>query len=124
MTKRIGSCHCGAVRIELAHAPKTVTQCNCSVCRRYGSLWAYYNRETARIAFAPGAVTAYSWGDRELEFYHCNRCGCLTHYESVQKRPESRIAVNSRMLDPADVAGVPVRYFDGAETWKYFDKPI
>jgi hypothetical protein len=121
MTVLFGSCHCGAVSFELDHGPNALTDCNCSVCRRYGSLWAYYTRETARIEFAPDAVTAYSWGDRQIEFFHCKRCGCLTHYESVQKQPDSRIAVNTRMLDAADVAGIQVRHFDGADTWKYLD---
>ena len=36
-----GSCHCGAVKIAVAEAPATVTSCNCSICRRLGTLWAY-----------------------------------------------------------------------------------
>lgn len=69
----------------------------------------------------PAAVSAYSWGDRSLQFFHCKRCGCLTHYESVEKLDTSRIAVNARMMEPSDIADVPVRTFDGAKTWKYLD---
>ncbi|MBT8047994.1 MAG: GFA family protein [Xanthomonadales bacterium] len=123
MTRLSGACHCGSVRFELDHVPGSLTECNCSICRRYGALWAYYDRKTARINCSPGAVTSYSWGDRQLEFYFCNRCGCVTHYESVEKEPESRIAVNTRMLAAADVAGIEVKHFDGAVTWKYQDKP-
>ena len=36
-----GSCHCGAVRWLLQPMPASVTACNCTVCRRYGTLWAY-----------------------------------------------------------------------------------
>jgi len=64
-------------------------------------------------------VTAYCWDDRTIEFYHCNTCGCLTHYESVEKSESSRIAVNANMMSPADIKGVKVRTFDGADTWKY-----
>ena len=35
------SCHCGAVCLEIDAAPAEVTECNCSICRRYGGLWAY-----------------------------------------------------------------------------------
>ena len=36
------SCHCGSVRLEVDTPPSEVTECNCSICRRYGVLWAYY----------------------------------------------------------------------------------
>jgi hypothetical protein len=36
-----GSCHCGAVTWTFAGEPDGATTCNCTVCRRYGVLWAY-----------------------------------------------------------------------------------
>ena len=36
-----GSCHCGAVHWRFEGIPKSATTCNCSICRRYGALWAY-----------------------------------------------------------------------------------
>ena len=115
------SCHCGAVRIDIARRPRALTQCTCSICRRYGAQWAYYTRRSVTIHANPSAITAYVWGTRKLEFYHCNRCGCLTHYESVEELDRSRIAVNARMLPPEDIVGIKVRTFDGATTWKYID---
>ena len=115
------SCHCGAVHIELDRAPTTVTQCTCSICRRYGALWVYRTRQTARVLCKPDAVKAYLWDDRVIEFYHCTTCGCLTHYESTEKAPESRIAVNGRMLAPEMLAAARLRTFDGADTWAYVD---
>ena len=35
------ACHCGAVRFELEAPPAWVLDCNCTLCRRYGALWAY-----------------------------------------------------------------------------------
>ncbi len=35
------ACHCGAVRLSVEPAPRWVLDCNCSICRRYGALWAY-----------------------------------------------------------------------------------
>lgn len=115
------SCHCGAVRIEIAEMPESFTQCTCSICRRYGALWAYCTRRTARVVCAPGATTAYVWNDRIIEFHHCNNCGCMTHYEDVDQAADGRIAVNARMLPSEDIGGVRVRTFDGADTWKYID---
>lgn len=115
------SCHCGAVQIEVLNKPTSLTQCTCSICHRYGAQWAYCTRRTASVSYAPGKVTAYSWGDKALEFFHCRRCGCLTHYQSVDDKDGGRIAVNARMMSPAEIADVPVRTFDGAKTWKYLD---
>lgn len=36
-----GACHCGAVQWRLDTPPESATACNCTVCRRYGVLWAY-----------------------------------------------------------------------------------
>ena len=101
--------------------PETLTQCTCSICRRYGAMWAYCTRKTARVTCEPGATTAYLWNDRVIEFHHCNNCGCMTHYEDVDRSAEGRVAVNARMLSPEDVDGLRVRTFDGADTWKYVD---
>ena len=32
----VASCHCGAVKIQIPRRPRTLTDCNCSICRRYG----------------------------------------------------------------------------------------
>jgi len=36
-----GICHCGRVTWKLDTPPESVTACNCTLCRRYGVLWAY-----------------------------------------------------------------------------------
>ena len=115
------SCHCEAAHIGIPELPATVTECNCSVCRRYGALWAYYTRDRVRLPTDNTALLAYSWGDRTIEFWHCRHCGCMTHYESVDKHARSRVAVNARMLPLEVMESLPVRHFDGADSWKYLD---
>lgn len=115
------SCHCGAVRLEIARKPRQLTDCNCSICRRYGALWAYYTRNSVRVICAPYANSPYVWGHKTIEFYHCNTCGCVTHHEKVRKDGNSRMAVNARLMDPEDIASIRIRKLDGASTWKYLD---
>jgi hypothetical protein len=115
------ACHCGAVRMEVLRRPRVLTQCTCSICRRYGALWFYCTRKTARIIAKRGAMTAYAWNDRLIAFHHCNTCGCLTHYVGTKRSTRDRIAVNARMMAPADMTRAKVRTFDGADTWKYLD---
>ena len=60
-------------------------------------------------------------GDKCIEFYHCKTCGCTTHYESIEKDKDSRIAVNTRMMRREDVSDIALRTFDGADTWEFLD---
>ena len=115
------SCHCGAVKIELEAAPETVTDCNCSICRRYGVLWAYYSPKQTRIVARQGATDAYVWGDKLIEFHRCHVCGCLTHWAPVDKARD-RMGVNARLMVPEILATARVRRLDGADTWKYLDE--
>ena len=115
------SCHCGAVRLRLPHPPQTLTSCNCSLCRRIGALWGYYERSSeVTMDAAAGATVAYVQGDRTLEMHHCVVCGCVTHWQSIPAKGD-RMGVNFRLADPADIAGIRVRHLDGADTWKYLD---
>jgi hypothetical protein len=116
------SCHCGAVRLEIARKPRQLTDCNCSMCRRYGALWAYYSRKSVRVICATGAMENYAWRNKTREFYRCATCGCITHYEMAKRRPDSTIAVNARMMEPETIASLRIRKLDGASTWKYLNE--
>lgn len=52
------SCHCGAVRILVAERPWVLTACNCSLCRRLGTLWAYYRPDEVAIVAGAGTTVA------------------------------------------------------------------
>ena len=113
------SCHCGAVRIEVESAPPTqLTSCNCSICRRLGTLWAYYPPAGVRVT---GQTDSYIWGDRTLELHRCATCGCVTHWTPLRDDIE-RVGVNARLMDPAVGAAAKVRRFDGADTWNWLDE--
>jgi hypothetical protein len=112
-----GSCHCGAIRITLPRRPRQLTDCNCSICRRYGALWAYFLAPSVRVEHARGATEWYAWGERSLRFHRCARCGCLTHYTRAH-RPDAMMGVNSRMFDAEALEGIRIRRLDGARTWK------
>lgn len=115
------SCHCGAVRVEVPRAPDSVTNCNCSVCRRYGTLWAYYPAVEVRVIAAAGATQSYEWGERTLRFVRCATCGCITHWEPNPGKPGGKMGVNARNLEPAVLEGARIRRLDGAGSWKYLD---
>ena len=113
-------CHCGAVVLEIAAAPETVTDCNCSICRRYGVLWAYYAPALVRVCAAIPTET-YEWDDRAIRFHRCRVCGCVTHWAAVDPAV-ARMGVNARLMAPEVVAAARVRRLDGAGTERYVDE--
>jgi hypothetical protein len=115
------SCHCGAVRLTIEFVPTEVTDCNCSICRRYGTLWAYYSPRQVRILPAEGATDIYMWDDKSLEFHRCKNCGCVTHWAPVDTTRD-RMGVNARMMTPAVIAQARLRHLDGAATGQYIDE--
>ena len=48
-------------------------------------------------------------------------CACTTHYTSNRKDGSVKVGVNTRMAEHESIKDVPVRLFDGANTWKYID---
>lgn len=115
-----GSCHCGAVQVQVPHKPRTLTNCNCSICRRVAGLWGYYDRSKVKILARKSAVDRYAWGDRYLWTCRCAHCGCVTHWYPIS-RAEKRMGVNFRNFDPRIVETIRVRRLDGADTWKFLD---
>lgn len=114
-------CHCGAVKIEVPRKPRDVTDCNCSICRRYGVLWAYYPAADVKIRAAPSARSFYQWGEKAIRFGRCRRCGCVTHWQENGRPASPRIGVNARNFPPELLKSLRVRHLDGADTWKYLD---
>ncbi|RVU43811.1 GFA family protein [Rubrivivax rivuli] len=113
-----GSCHCGRVRWAWHHPvlPEGATACNCTVCRRYGTLWAY-DHEGEGITVS-GPTRAYIRGD-SVEFHFCPECGCVAFWRGQQLQADGRrrIAVNLRMTEPGPIARIPIDHFDGLDTF-------
>lgn len=108
-----GSCHCGAVTIEVPSLPESLNDCNCSICRRYGTLWAYYTPQEVRIDYGQAEPDRYIWGDRMLYFNRCKGCGCVTHWSDVEGT-RNRMGVNARMLPVELLHQVRIRQSDNA----------
>jgi hypothetical protein len=114
-----GSCHCGAARWTFEGDPGAVTACSCTLCRRYGVLWAYdYEGERVHVT---GPTTAYTRRGKEpsLEIRFCPTCGCVLCWRGlrVDAQGRRRLAVNVRLAEPALVAALPIDHFDGLDTF-------
>jgi hypothetical protein len=109
-----GSCHCGAVRFRFDGQPEGATACNCTVCRRYGTLWAYDHEDEG--IHVSGPTQAYVRG-QAIGFHFCPTCGCVAYWRALQAGADGRrrIAVNLRLAEPAAVADIPIDHFDGLD---------
>jgi hypothetical protein len=114
------TCHCGAVRILLAAEPTEITECNCSLCRSYGVLWAYCDAEEVQFSAAPSPTDSYAWNGRNVDFHRCATCGCVTHWVP-RDAARTRRGVNARLLPPSVLDTARLRHLDGADTKRYLD---
>jgi hypothetical protein len=110
MTEHHGSCHCGAIRLVIRNEPAEAGECNCSICRRTGGLWHYCPPGEVSVE---GDPVSYQQGDRSLDLWHCQTCGCTTHWTAVDSA-YPRMGINLRMFEPELWRDLPRRHIDGA----------
>jgi len=115
-----GSCHCGQAGWRLAGDPGSITACNCTLCRRYGALWAY-DYEDGRIAVTgPTASYARDRDDPALEMLFCPSCACVLAWRGLRLEADGRrrMAVNLRLAPPEAVADLRIDRFDGLDSFE------
>jgi len=116
-----GSCHCGAAGWTLAGDPGPVTACNCTLCHRYGALWAY-DYEGERIAIVGDTRTYRRLGkdDPALEIVFCPTCAAVVAWRGLRAEEDGRIrmAVNVRLAPLEAVASLPIDHFDGLDSFE------
>lgn len=119
-----GTCHCGQAAWTLEGDAGRVTVCNCTLCRRYGTIWAYdWENERVRLT---GTFASYTRADLNqpcLAILFCPRCACVQAWRDLDVDPDGRrrMAVNVRLASPEAVAGLPIDHFDGLTTFE--DQP-
>jgi hypothetical protein len=116
-----GSCHCGETGRTLVGDPDSITACNCTLCRRYGTLWAYdYENERISITGPTVTYTRIDTSDPSLEIHFCPKCGCVICWRGLNLDQDGRrrIAVNIRLAPPEAVGELPIDHFGGLNTFK------
>lgn len=110
----ISSCHCGNVTLKLTHPPDQIRHCNCSLCQRYGVLWTYYNKDDVTISHSENLDT-YAWGDKNVDFFRCHTCGCITHW-LPRDGTRRNMGINARLLEQNLLETAEIEYKDSPET--------
>jgi hypothetical protein len=96
--------------------PEWVLDCNCTICRRYGAIWAYPNPGKVTFVKGAGNTDSYAWGHKQLAFHRCKECGCVTHMTVVGTEPPRVFGINARMIPTLDPASVRLRQKDHGYT--------
>jgi hypothetical protein len=114
-----GSCLCGGAHWTLEGDPGSITICNCTLCRRYGALWAY-DHENERVHLS-GPTQAYArpHDNPSLEIRFCPTCACVLAWRGLRIDDDGRrrMAVNVRLAPPEEVADLKIDRFDGLDTF-------
>ena len=118
MTVYPGSCHCGAVKIELTSAKSPaemrIGRCACSFCRRHGARTMGDPGGSVEFHAAPGSVSRYRFGLGITDYLLCARCG--TYVGAIMEDDGRSIGiVNVNMLDIRDTfdPAPPLHVYDG-----------
>lgn len=116
-----GKCHCGEISYEFRDTPQFTVRCNCSICRRLGTLWIYTDAANITINANDENSLSYSHADKELDFRTCKTCGTSILWQSATTPGKGRTALNLNMAELEVIMTIPIRHFDGADTWKFLD---
>jgi len=107
-----GGCHCDSVRFEVrAPADLDLLECNCSMCSASAYLHLIVPAVDFRLLAGTDALTEYRFGTRTARHLFCRRCGVKSFY--VPRSHPDGYSVNARCLEPAGIATMRLRSFDG-----------
>ena len=113
MDTYIGACHCGGVRFsvrcELSHSAK----CDCSICKRRGSIMVRCEVEDLEVLKGQNLLTKYQFGTMIAVHHFCKVCGIYV-FHRMRKDP-SKYAVNAGCLEKVDLSKLDPVLIEGSK---------
>lgn len=100
-------CHCGAVELELALPDGVVDprRCDCSYCRRRGTIVASVPLDGLRVVRGIGQLKVYQFNTRTARHYFCAVCGIHTHHQ--RRSNPGQYGYNVGCLEGVDPFAIP-----------------
>jgi len=108
-----GSCHCGKIKFEVEGEIESVTECNCSICQRKGTLMWFVPRTALRLLTPEANLSTYLFNTHKIKHHFCASCGIQPYGEATAPNGSDMAAVNIRCLEGVDIKAYPVNMFDG-----------
>jgi hypothetical protein len=114
MAMHHGSCQCGAVDFDAdVDLAETVT-CNCSRCRRLGSVLAFTSAEGFTLNRGEAALGEYLFNRHAIRHQFCRTCGIQPFAYGQKPDGSPMVAVNVNCLDGVDARALQSHHYDGA----------
>jgi hypothetical protein len=120
---RKGTCHCGAVEFEvtLPQGLQDLVRCNCSLCKRKGTVMALVLRDNIKILHGENKLKLYQWNTMIAKHYFCGICGIYAHHQ--RRSAPTECGFNIACLEDVDpYAFKDLRIVDGASLSRVDDK--
>ncbi len=112
--RHAGSCHCGAVKYEVAVDATSGSRCNCSICNKVGNLGAIVKPEAFKLLAGEEHLSTYEWGAKISKRFFCKHCGIHCFARGYLKEVGGDyVSINFHALDDVDPESVRVTYWDG-----------
>lgn len=108
-----GSCHCGSIAFEVEGTIESVVECNCSMCRRKGSLLWFVPRGQFKLTKSIVNLSTYRFNKQVIAHHFCAVCGTAPFAEGSDPKGNAMAAVNVRCLDGVDLKALKVVEYDG-----------
>ena len=113
MSVHTGSCHCGAIELELREDPVEVSDCNCSICSKTGFLHLIVPHADFHLLSGQDDLTSYRFGTGAAEHMFCRHCGIKSFYQP-RSHPDCW-SVHFHCLDDGHGYEPKVVAFDGRD---------
>lgn len=114
MEKYSGGCHCERVRYEVTVDLTQSITCNCSICKKRGSILTFTSVDQFKLLKGEGEVTEYQFAKKSIRHLFCKTCGILSYATGQTPDGTKMIAVNVRCLDDVEVEKLSPVAVDGA----------
>lgn len=107
------SCRCGRNAFTFEGEVGEVLTCNCSMCRRRGSLLWFTPRGNLKLLTPEGNSSTYTFNKHVIRHRFCPDCGIHLYGEGTSPQGQAMAAINMRCVDDVDLGAIPVRHYDG-----------
>ncbi|KAI1815474.1 glutathione-dependent formaldehyde-activating enzyme [Poronia punctata] len=120
-----GNCHCAAIVYEITLAEiKKVTECNCSICVKKGTIYVWPDADADEIKYVkgdPSVLTEYTFNEGKFTHKFCPTCGTsvmITGHvkpgkEGEERKLDSGFNVRTFQHGQVDLWTIDRQLFDG-----------
>jgi hypothetical protein len=114
MRTHSGGCHCGKVRFEvIAPADIEVSDCNCSICSKFGYLHLIVPADRFKLLSGSDALHTYTFNTETAKHLFCATCGVKSFY--IPRSHPDGVSVNARCIDEGSIESMLVKPFNGRD---------